>query len=105
VSELKYPNLRDMSAGNIVAVTGSSPSPSPKQIDIQAAASKPKEAGTVETIQAERGMMFRHKVRGTKVCILTPQITVSKNGEQIHLVVESRTGRKFKALNSNLEAL
>jgi hypothetical protein len=60
---------------------------------------------TVDSIKAERGHMYLHKVRQTKVCILKPGIDLSASGDVIHLVVESRSGKKFKALNRNLEEI
>lgn len=53
-------------------------------------------------IEFEPGQLFRHEKRGTTVAIIKKDIAAA-SGQPMHLVVESRTGKKFKALQSNLK--
>lgn len=55
-------------------------------------------------VQLKRGQLLRHRKRGTTVAIVELNIHASAAGLPVHLVVESRTGRQFKAVESNLEA-
>lgn len=70
--------------------------------EIQAQAKKKKEVSN----EPKRGEIFYHKKRGTKVTIIQASVDVSEiNREPIHLVSESKTGKKFRALSSNLSRL
>lgn len=99
-----YANLSDMLSQGPVAMRSLIEVGRKEGIKVEvAAAAEDKKPGTVETIQAERGMVFRHKKRGTLVTILRAAVDTSKSGSPVHLVVESRTGNEFKALERNLE--
>ena len=56
-------------------------------------------------IKAERGQLFLHTKREVKVTIIKPNVSISDSGEKVHLVVESKTGKQFKALNCYLKSI
>ncbi len=54
----------------------------------------------------QRGEIFYHKKRGTKVTIIQACADRSEiSGDPIHIVSESVTGKRFRALNTNLVRL
>ena len=57
----------------------------------------------IPVLRAEKGMLFMHKKRGTKVTVIQPNVDVNSKGEAVHIVIESRTGKEFRAFDTNLE--
>ncbi len=65
-----------------------------------AAASVVKKEPLKDVIQ--EGLLMRHK-NGKTVAVVKKDIKAAADGQRMHLVIESRTGRRFKALESNLK--